>query len=106
MFLLNMIRKILTLHIFSLISLGIYLEDGYFKSFPGLRIRNAFSSVTMFSGERLRCCLTCLSKSGCYGVNMHKEDGVCEINLLGPGGYGDLTDKNQSWTAYFRLNGK
>lgn len=103
-----MINKgyLITLHILSLISLSIQRGDGLFKTFPGLRIRSTISSAIVLSGETIRCCLMCLDNNGCYGVNVHKDDGICEINTLGPHGYGDIVDTNQSWTAYFRSNGK
>ncbi|XP_048778907.2 uncharacterized protein LOC125682410 [Ostrea edulis] len=101
-----MINKgyLITLHILSLISLSIQRGDGLFKTFPGLRIRSTISSAIVLSGETIRCCLMCLDNNGCYGVNVHKDDGICEINTLGPYGYGGIADTNQSWTAYFRSN--
>jgi hypothetical protein len=96
----------LTLHIFSLMSLSIQFEGGYFIDFSGIRIQNATSSVRMLSGGNLRCCLMCLNNNGCHGVNFHNQDGICEINTLGPDGYGDIVDTDQAWTVYFRSNSK
>jgi hypothetical protein len=104
----DMIRKlyILTLLIVLYISLSIQKADYLFKTFPGLRVRHALYSLTVSPGEATRCTLMCVDNKDCYGVNFHKNDGICEINVLRADGHCDIIDNNSPWTTYLRFNRK
>lgn len=77
-----------------------------FKGFSGYRVRNPFTSFTFSSGHFSECCVRCLQYQNCYSVNIRRDDRFCEINTLGSIGYGDLVDKNGTWTLFIRTNGK
>lgn len=76
-----------------------------FKGFAGYRVRNPFTSFTFSSGHFSECCVRCLQYQNCYSVNIRRDDRFCEINTLGSNGYGDLVDKNGTWTLFVRTNG-
>eukprot|EP00105_Crassostrea_gigas_P043318 XP_019927466.1 PREDICTED: uncharacterized protein LOC105339732 isoform X2 [Crassostrea gigas] len=75
-----------------------------FKGFAGYRVRNPFTSFTFSSGHFSECCVRCLQYQNCYSVNIRRDDRFCEINTLGSNGYGDLVDKNGTWTLFVRTN--
>lgn len=81
------------------------LEDGYFLQLSRLRLRSPHQlSFSMF--KETECCLRCLQYTGCKSVNFDMRDGTCEINFFGPQSHGVKTEVNQSWTLYYKPNGK
>ena len=87
------------------LSSGAHQREGLFTRYPGMRIRTPHLTVRLSPGQATACCLTCVQYDSCYGANLHEEDGVCEISLLGVGGRTELVDANQSWNLYIRRNG-
>lgn len=79
---------------------------GLFYGLAGYRVRNSLTSFTSSDSYLFECCMRCLQHQNCYSVNIHGDDRLCEINTLGPSGYGDLVDANGTWTLFIRTNGK
>lgn len=77
-----------------------------FSGLAGYRVRNPLTSFTLSDSYLFECCMRCLQYKKCYSVNINGDDRFCEINTLGPSGYGDLVDANGIWTLFIRTNGK
>ncbi|XP_062588741.1 uncharacterized protein LOC134250404 isoform X2 [Saccostrea cucullata] len=97
---------VFTVCIFILIPISIPQNAGLFKTFHGLRIRNPTVILSQDqSTDSTECCISCVAYEDCYGANYHENDRVCEINTPGPQGIGQIIDRNETWTLYFRPNG-
>lgn len=90
--------------LFSMTTAEELIYTSLFKGFSGYRVRNPFTSFTFSSGHFSECCVRCLQYQNCYSVNIRQDDRFCEINTLGSNGYGDLVDKNGTWTLFVRTN--
>lgn len=77
-----------------------------FYGLAGYRVRNSLTSFTLSDSYFSECCMRCLQYQNCYSVNIQGDDRFCEINTLGPSGYGDLVDANGTWTLFIRTYGK